>query len=349
MNRAWLLASLFFLGACAREPLAVHPYSRDLMHTTWDFQVVARGEAKAQAAVEAAAAEIDRLDGELAMWQPQSELARANASAGSAEGVTLSVELAECIQLSLNAAEASEGAFDITVGPLTQAWWQARREKRMLTAAERARGMALLGWRGVKLEKRRLWLPRKGMRLDLGGVAKGYAQDRAAAIFKAHGIKSFLMNAGGQVYAAGKKPDGKAWRVGILDPRDTAKVAAVLDLSDAVMSTSGDYEQFSIIQGRRVHHILDPRTGFSVANGVVSTTAILSLDAGEHSGALADLASTSVFVLGLEKGLRYLGAQSTEGVIITEKNGQLSARITPDLRGRLQVTNADILFPDLHP
>src|SRR5262245_18968573 len=116
------------LCGCAHEPLAIHSFSRDLMHTTWDFQVVSRGEAKAREAFEAASAEIQRLDGELAMWQPQSELARANLSAGSPEGVTLSPQLAECLQLALSSGEASQGAFDITVGPLTQSWWEARQK-----------------------------------------------------------------------------------------------------------------------------------------------------------------------------------------------------------------------------
>ncbi len=99
-----------------------------------------------------------------------------------------------------------------------------------------------MGWREVRLDaqSRRLRLSRPGMRLDLSGLAKGYAQDQGAVVLKAHGIKSFLMNAGGQVYAAGDKPDGSPWRVGILDPRDSSKVAATLSLQDEVLSTHGD-------------------------------------------------------------------------------------------------------------
>jgi thiamine biosynthesis lipoprotein len=344
-----LSAALLGLAACARPPLKAWHESRDLMHTRWDFEVVSRSQAKAQAAVEAAAAEIAGLDAKLAMWQPQSELSRANAAAGSPEGVTLSAELADCVRLALNAAADSGGAFDPTVGPLTQAWWQARQDRRLLTDAQRKAGMALLGWQGVKLEKNRLVLPRQGMRLDLGGVAKGYAQDRAALVFKAHGIKRFLMNAGGQVYALGKKPDGTAWRVGILDPRDPAQLAAVLDLEDGVMSTSGDYEQFEIIQGRRVHHLLDPRTGRSVANGLVSATSVMPIGTLEHAGALADLNSTSAFVLGKTKGLEFLGRQSSDGVLIAEEHGRLAAWVTPGLRSRLKTAGHDIQFPDLKP
>ena len=347
MNKA-LLAALILLSACARGPLEVHNFQRKLMHTQWDFSLVGRDKAGAEAAVNAAAAEIDRLDALLAMWQPQSEVAQANAGAGSAAGVTVSADLGDVISLALEASRASQGSFDPTVGPLTQAWYRAREADRVVSPGELAQLRKLLGWQkvGWDAKARRLTLPLKGMALDLGGIAKGYAQDRVAVLLRQRGFDNFLMNAGGQVYAAGQKPDGQAWRVGILDPRDTEKVAAILPLKDQVLATSGDYEQFRVVKGRRLHHILDPRTGEPVANGVASASSLLPLSYGPRAATWADINGKPVFVKGVKDGLAWLQAQHAEGVVISVGAKGMSAALTPGLRPRLSVTDTDIAFPE---
>lgn len=346
MNKT-LLAALLLLSACARGPLEVHSFQRKLMHTQWDFSVVGRDKAAAEAAVEAAAAEINRLDSLLAMWQPQSEVAQANASAGNPAGVTVSADLGDVISLALEAARASQGSFDPTVGPLTQAWYKAREADRAVSAKELAQLRQLLGWQKVAWDpkERRLTLPLKGMALDLGGIAKGYAQDRVAVLLRKRGFDNFLMNAGGQVYAAGQKPDGQSWRVGILDPRNTEKVAAILQLKDEVLATSGDYEQFRVVKGRRLHHILDPRTGEPVANGVASASSLLPLSFGPRAATWADINGKPVFVKGVQDGLAWLQAQKAEGVIISVDAKGMRAVYTPGLKGRVAVTDTDIAFP----
>ena len=340
--------AIFFLllSSCARGPLEVHNFQRKLMHTQWDFSFVGRDPVAAEKAFNVAANEIERLDGLLAMWQPQSEVALANASAGQAAGVTVSADLGDVIGLALEACKASDGTFDPTVGPLTQAWYAARQKNRTLSEAELKRLRPLLGWQQVGWDPatRRLTLPKVGMALDLGGIAKGYAQDRAAVLIRQLNFKNFLMNAGGQVYAAGTKPGEKPWRVGILDPRNTAKVAAVIDVSDQVLATSGDYEQFKIIGGRRLHHILDPRTGNPVANGVASASSLLPLSYGPRAATWADIDGKPVFVKGQKEGMAWLQAQHAEGVIITEINGHLVGSATPALSHRIHVTDTDIDF-----
>lgn len=330
----WLLL-LPLLGACASPgpaPLRVRQRQAPLMHTQWDFQLVCRSEAQADRLAAAAAGLVQDLDGRLALWKPDSELAGLNASAGSPRGLTLSADLGACLGQALRTAGASGGALDPTVGPLTRAWWQARQERRLLRPAEVAAGRALQGLDKVRLDAGpppRARLAQAGMQLDLGAVAKGYAQDRVAAWLESQGVHAFLLNAGGQVYARGRKPDGSPWRVGIEHPRDPGRVAAVLELEDAALSTSGDYEQVSVIEGHRVHHILDPRTGRSV-EGMASASALLRFKPGDpDAGVRADAASTAAFVLGPQKGLAFLRSQGMEGLLISEDGGGLHAHKSP--------------------
>jgi len=339
-SRHGLVCILFFLSfgtlfmsGCAKPK--VFNYQEDLMHTRWDFSMVARDQAQADAAESEAAALIHHLDETLAMWKPGSEISAANLAASGPGGVTVSAELATVIDLSLRAARDSAGTFDPTVGPLTQAWYDARTHDRILTKVQLRSLLVVVGWQKVQWNaaQRRLHFTVAGMRLDFGGIAKGYAQDRAAEVLSAHGIKDFLQNAGGQVYAAGHKPDGSPWRVGIVNPRNAGSIVAVLPLSDQVMATSGDYEQFSMVNGKRVHHLLDPRTGMYVTNGVCSATSILPLAGRDHPAAWADIHGKPVFVLGLKAGLDYLRREKAEGVVIVEQQGSLQGATTDGLRG----------------
>jgi thiamine biosynthesis lipoprotein len=321
------------LTACAKPQ--VYTFTEPLMHTKWDFSLVATSQAQAQSAEQEAAGLIHQLDETLAMWKPESELSRANLAAAGPQGVTVSAELAAVIGLALDAAKDSGGTFDPTVGPLTQAWYDARQEKRLLSPAEIKRLLPKVGWQKVDWDPsaRRLHFKAPGMRLDFGGIAKGYAQDRAAEVLRSHGIHDFLQNAGGQVYAAGRKPDGSAWKVGLVHPRDPRALAAILSLSDQVMATSGDYEQYTMVHGHRVHHLLDPRSGEYVTDGVCSATSILPLDGRDHPAAWADIHGKPVFVLGAQAGLDYLVREKAEGVILVDTGHGLTGTTTAGLRG----------------
>jgi thiamine biosynthesis lipoprotein len=321
------------LGGCAKPQ--AFSFQEGLMHTRWDFSLVCRSQDQARAAEQEGAALIARLDETLAMWKPESELSAANRGAAQPQGVTVSADLAEVIGLALQAAQRSHGTFDPTVGPLTQAWYDARTHGRLLGKAEIARLMPAVGWQKVAFDPaaRRLRFKAPGMRLDFGGIAKGYAQDRVAELFRRRGLDSFLMNAGGQVYAAGRKPDGSPWKVGIVNPRDSHRLVAALPLSDQCMATSGDYEQYSLVHGVRVHHELDPRTGYFVTNGVCSATSLVPAGA-DHAATWADVHGKPVFVLGPQAGLAYLAAQGAEGLVLVDAgSGPLKASASPSLKG----------------
>lgn len=334
-----LIAALLLLGACARQPLQVFKFDKPLMHTRWDFSLVALQSEKAQKAFEAAAKEVERLDLALAMWRPESELAAFNAKAGQG-AQEVSADLDAVLSLGEMVSELSGGASDCSVGPLVQLWYERLKKNALPSQAEIAAAKAFVGYRRLKREGPRLWSSAAGTRIDLGSLAKGYAQDAAAKILRAHGVKSFLINAGGQVYAAGHKPSGEKWQVGVINPRAADKLVAIVPLEDQGMSTSGDYEQGSIIHGRRYHHIIDPKTGWPVTNGTCSVTVILPFSGAEAPGAgsWCDALDTAALVLGMRDGKKLLESRKASGILIHQgPAGALDASLTDDLLGKIDL------------
>jgi thiamine biosynthesis lipoprotein len=352
MRRLFSIVFLpLLLTACAQLPKQtrfvkppsvprIFQYQKESMHTLWSFTLVADSEGQATEAFDLATAEIDRLDDALAMWKPKSETAAANKSAGSGKAVEISSDLAKCLAISLEVAKASGGAFDPSVGPLTTAWYYSLQKNQILPAPQIRKIKALVDYRlvGLDMKRSRVSLPKKGMMLDLGGIAKGYAQDKAAAIFRAKGIKNFLMNAGGQIYAAGSREDGKPWKLGVEHPRQRGRLLTVLEIKDACLATSGDYEQFSVIHGRRYHHILDPKTGQPTLGKCISATSMVHTKDFEFPGAWSDALGTAAFVLGPKKGKKFLQSQGASGVLVSEGGaGSLNIVLTDDLAGQIEL------------
>jgi thiamine biosynthesis lipoprotein len=336
MRRLALLSlACLALAACTQAPKQVFRFQKPLMHTQWDFSLVASDEAKARAAMEKAAAEVERLDKELAMWREDSELHRINAAAGKGPQ-KVSPELAELVAMALKTGEESGGSFDISVAPLVQLWYYSLKAKKVPPRAKISEALAKVDYRRIGLKGDQLEIP-EGMSIDLGGMAKGYAQDRAAALLRKDGIRAFLLNAGGQVYAAGHKPDGEKWRVGIMNPRLPGKVAAIRELEDQCMSTSGDYEQFVAIQGKRYHHILDAKTGYPTTNGVASATVILPFSLSPMPAALSDAIDTPALILGPGKGLDFITRHGASGVVLVVEGKGLRAEISKDLEGKIEL------------
>lgn len=339
MRRLARLLPLLALAACSQAPQQVFKFDKPLMHTRWDFSLCASSEGRAKAAFGEAAAEVERLDKVLAMWQPQSELALFNAKAGQGPQ-KVSDDLDAVLALGQAASEISSGASDSTVGPLVQLWYDSLKKGGLPLKAAIDAALTHVDWHRLRREGKLLWSTPAGTRIDLGSVAKGYAQDKAAAILRRRGVKSFLMNAGGQVYAAGHKPDGSKWSVGVINPRDAKKLVTVMQLEDQGMSTSGDYEQGSFVKGKRYHHIIDPHTGWPVANGVCSVTVIFPLQGAKAPGAgsWCDALDTAALVMGMQKGRAMLEAQKASAILIHEGKGHtLDAAVTEDLKGKAKL------------
>ncbi len=299
------LALLVVLTSCAGNGSPrLYKIGRLLMGTYVQITLVGDGE-KQRAAAQAVVDEFRRVEN-LASFHKRSTLTTLNKEAALGESKP-NAELFNLILLSLDFAKGTGGAFDPTVGPLSLLWNFSGDEPRVPTEDLVRQALKKVGWEKVQFDKKHgtIRLPEKGMSLDLGGIAKGYALDRAAAVLKERAISAALVNAGGDIVAIGEKSPGSPWQVGIQDPRNPNGIVAVVPLKDRVIVTSGDYERFVIKDGKRYHHLLDPQTGFP-AELLRSVTIIA------ETGVTADALATAVFVLGPEKGMKLV--EDTPGV-----------------------------------
>lgn len=286
--------------------------------------------AGAEAALADVFAEFDRLDALMSVWREGSDVERLNAAAGR-QAVPVSVEVVEVLRAARAVSELSDGAFDVTFGALSGLWrFDHDQDNRVPPRDAVAARLPLIDYRLVELDDGMARLARAGMRVHLGGIGKGYAIDRAAGLLRSRGFHDFLIQSGGDMYAAGQRGT-RPWHVGIRDPRGPAdRSFAALDLSDAAISTSGDYERFFVAGGQRYHHILDPRTGLPAA-GTRSTT--LVADRAMDTDAL----STAVFVMGPQAGMALIERlPRIEGVIVSETNEVLVSSGLAERLVRLQ-------------
>lgn len=249
----------------------------------------------AERAGAAAFARIAALDSIMSDYRRDSELTRLCARAGDPP-VRVSADLFLVLRRAQKVAERSGGAFDVTAGPLIALWRQARKTTVLPDPAEIERARGLVGWRKLRLNEaaRTAQLTARGMKLDLGGIAKGYAADGAQRVLKQHGITRALVELGGDIVVSGPPPGTDGWTIRVPNAGDD-RGPADLRFTDRAISTSGDTEQFAVIGGRRYSHIVDPRTGQALTNRVqVTVTA--------PDGLTSDPLSTALSVLGEEHG-----------------------------------------------
>lgn len=274
------------------------------------------------------------VDARMSEWKDTSPLSALNRSAGI-EPVRLPPDLMEVLHRSLAIAEMTDGAFDPTWAALWGLWdFKADHPAPPADADIDAR-VALVDFRSLQLDDVRgsAFLTRKGMLVGLGGIAKGYALDRAASALRQAGIHDFLISGGGQIMAGGTR-DPRPWRIGIRDPRGSPDdFFARIELCDQSISTSGDYERFFIHEGVRSHHILDPRTG-RPSRGV-RTAVVIACDA-----TLADALSTALMIVGVERGLAIV--ESLPGVEALLVDEQARVHLSTGAR-----TSVKILRPPL--
>ena len=269
--------------------------------------------AKAAAAV---FAEFDRLDALMTTWTDDSDVSKINAAAGK-KAVAVSEETFTVIQRAVEVSRLSKGVFDITVGVYAGLWkFDEDNDGTIPAAAEVEKRRKLVGWKHIVLDKKKrtVKLKKKGMKITLGGIGKGYAVDRAAKLLWDAGFVDFILQAGGDMFVSGKK-DAAKWVVGIRDPRgDRADTFAVAPIENHSFSTSGDYERFVLKDGVRYHHILDPRTG-RPAMATRSVT-VMAKDA-----FTADAWSKVLFILGAEEAMKLVEKlDDFEAVFVTADN-----------------------------
>lgn len=279
----------------------LHRAERMLMGTIWAITIVGGDRDAAKRAAERAFDEVARLEALLSEWQPDSEISRVNAAAGKAP-VAVGPELLACVRASLEVARWSDGAYDISWAGLRRLWDFSAESAHVPPSRERVRALLpLWNWRNIVLDeaKSTVFLKRKGMQIGLGGVAKGYALDRAGELLQGAGFHNYLIYGGGQVLTHGKKGE-RPWRVGVQHPREGRHFAYV-EIEDGSLATSGDYEHAYRHDGRLYHHIIDPKTGFP-SEKTASVTLIAS------NALWADAVDTAIFIMGPERGLERLAS-----------------------------------------
>ena len=260
----------------ARGDLVRLESSVDSMGSTYSMVLYGPDETKLQVAAEEAAEEVRRLDHLLSNYLPTSEWSEVNRDAGQ-HAVKVSPELFDLLTACVNYSRSSEGAFDVTVGPLMKVWGFYKGTGRLPHRAEIRGALANVGYRTIILDPagRTVRFARSGVEIDPGGVGKGYAVDRAVDVLRKDGIGIALVSASGSsIYAMGAPPsEPRGWKVSIKDPKRPSKTIEDVFLKDQSMSTSGNYEKFFFAEGRMWSHIMDPRTGYP-AEGVLSVSVI---------------------------------------------------------------------------
>lgn len=301
-----------------RRPV-LHRYAFAEPHMGTRFRIVlyASGPELANTAAKAAFARIAALNAICSDYDASSELSRFCAAAPHPKPVTVSHELMQVLELSQRVAQESAGAFDVTIGPLTRLWRRARRRRQLPDPARGALEFSAVGYPNLELDSdaRAARLKRPGMRIDLGGIAKGFALDEALEVLRGHGIANGLVDGGGDLAVCGSPPEQTGWRIGLAPAARQAYGDRDLILTDGAVATSGDTEQFLEFAGRRYSHILDPRTGRPVEHRYLVTVVA-------PSGAEADAWASALSVLSWEAGKRLVTRMPRIAALMVELNGQ---------------------------
>ena len=270
--------------------------------------------------------EIKRIEKLMDIHDPESEISRINRLA-SKESIKVSKEIFMVLKKALKYSRLTSGAFDVSIRPLSTLWGGKGQLKEVPEIKEIEEKLLLVDYKNIILNERNqtLEFKRESMALDLGGIAKGYALDRAIKVLQGRGIKEALINAGGDIRVMGER----VWKVGLQHPRKGKEVLAVIRLKDQAIATSGDYQRYFIKEGKRYHHVINPETGYPV-------TECMSVTIIGPEAIPVDVLATGVFILGPEKGLELIESlKGVEGIIIDAQGRVLSSS---GLKEKLQIS-----------
>lgn len=306
------LGLILSLTACKEASAEKQVFAMDTV-----MMLTAYGD-QSEEALKAAELELYRLDSLLSKTDEGSTVSALNGAAGAA--TTVEGEVLELLELAKVYSGETGGAFDITISPVVSAWGFTEDAYRVPDEAELKELLSSVGSERIKLNGDTAVLE-QGTEIDLGGIAKGYASDRVAEIFRSYEISRGTVVLGGNALAAGTREDGQAWRVGVRDPKNSEGLVGLVHLEDAYAVTSGGYERYFEENGKTYHHIIDPATGYPAESGLTSVTVVADCkEPGTRNGTMCDALSTALFVMGEERALEFWrdGGLEFEVVLVTE-------------------------------
>jgi thiamine biosynthesis lipoprotein len=298
--------------------LITHKRVLRLMGNRFEISVVGDDAAAAEEHIDSAVAEIRRIEKLLTTFSDDSQTNDINRNAGI-QPVKVDQEVFDLIERSLKISELTQGAFDITYGSIDKSLWNFDVNMTQLPDRETAmKSVSLINYHNVILDasKNTVFLKEKGMRIGFGGIGKGYAADKAKVVLQMRGVSSGIVNASGDLVTWGTQPNGYPWTIAIADPDHSLTPFSTLKISNMAIATSGNYEKYAIINGRKYSHTIDPKTGLPVS-GVKSVTII------SPSGELADAMATPVMVMGVKVGLDLINQLKNIACIIIDDNNQI--------------------------
>lgn len=297
--RTFLILLLLLCGILVPAQDRAYNKSLALMGSVFEITVVAstQEEAWANSQIDMAIGEIRRIERLISSWEENSQTAEINRNAGN-KPVKVDPELFDLIDRSKKISNLTGGAFDLTFSSMIDLWRFDGSMEKLPSDEEIAGAITLIGHTRIILDKKdtTVFLDGPGMKIGFGGIGKGYAANRARDLLLRGGVKSGVIRAGNDLLAWGAQPGGEPWKIGIASPSDTETVAAWFNIDRMAVATSGDYDNFITLQGKKYSHIIDPRTGWP-ARGLKSVTVVCS------NAELADALTTALFVMGREAGL----------------------------------------------
>lgn len=328
-----LTLSITVLSGCSssnsniKEPIS---HTEVVMGTVCTIQIF---DSKDNSILDKAFDRLKDLENKVSINKEGTELDKVNEMSGK-EAVVVGKETFTIVESGLYYSKISNDTFDITIGPIVKLWGIGSENARVPSEEEIIEKKSLINYNDIVLdsEKNSIFLKKPNMIIDLGGIAKGYAADEMKRLLVDNGVKSAMINLGGNLFILGNKPNGDQWKIGIQDPNgsSTNTVGNIL-VNDKSVVTSGTYERFLEVDGKVYHHILDPKTGYPYENDLLSATII------SDTSLAGDGLSTSAFALGREKGLEFINSlENIEAIFITKDN---EVYLTNGLKDEFKLTN----------
>ncbi|WP_423738977.1 FAD:protein FMN transferase [Clostridium cibarium] len=330
-----IISILFLIFFTKNKPNIVSEKSYYILGTLINLKVFGK---ESEKAIDEAIERLIDIDNKMSAFKESSEISKINKNAGIALQ-TVSNETFSLIDKSISYSELSEGAFDPTIRPLVSLWGIGTKSERVPTEIEINDNLKLVNYRDIILNKddNSIGLKKQNQSIDLGGIAKGYAADEVVNIFLKHGIKSAIIDLGGNIFVLGNKNNESFWNVGIQNPfMPRGEHIGILSLKDKSIVTSGNYERFFIKDNKAFHHIIDPKTGYPSSSNVISATIISdnSID--------GDGLSTGVYIMGLDKALDLI--ESIKGVDAIFITNDKNVFVTSGIRHNFKLSNTEFIY-----